>query len=156
MGMDARGKLCYGLLLEEDQYYPWNSEEDPYADVEDWWMYETGYKPLLEDPYGPNYEEYKRNGEWAKYFDHRMKWKKEHPFPLALINVQSGDYPVYILSIPESVVSCYMGEPRAFDFKDLENVITKEKIDQILDFVKKYDIVYKNEPSWYLGSEIDY
>lgn len=147
MGVSTNGQICYGVLFEEGFEFPWD------GDIEKWWREMQGYKPP--------FELYDDAGEYVggqkppenkieDWHSHRREFDKAHPVPVDLVNVCSGDCPIYILAIPEYVYSARRGYPEAFDPTKL--LIDPVKEAQLLMFIGDHIGNEHYAPKWYLSS----
>ena len=147
MGVSTNGIICYGISFEEDFEFPWDDDWD------EWWIKICGYKPL--------FEMYDEKGEYIagmkpaqedrdKYWDHKYKFKKEHPMPVEIVTHCSGDYPMYIIAIPRTVMSASRGYPLEFFPDDLKDTLEDENI--LLQFCKDHGIEHEEMPKWWLAS----
>jgi len=152
MGQSTDGQICFGIEFEEDYEFPWGNEE--FEDIENWWLeavlkFKPSFSIYTQDgmDYLPNVtEEMKRT-----HHEERRQFIKSHNSPpVELVNVCSGDYPVYILAVPCTIFSASRGYPIAFEPKDLKvnigDVIILEK------FCKEYGLEGQSKPQWYLSS----
>jgi len=154
MSVSTDGQLCYGILLSEDAELPWQTEEYDY-DIEDWWIVKIlGFKH--------SFELFDEKGNWLeprqskkiedKYFQEQIDFKDSHEkLPYELVNVCSGDYPMYMLAITDTCISASRGEPQKIDIYGLRGISQEEDKD-LLDFCKKYGIETSGESGWYLSS----
>ncbi len=126
MGTSTDAILCYGINLDEDKYdeLPWNEKtedwEDVYEDIDDWWEQVNGCDYGVIGDYDLLYE-----------------WRKENPMPFELVWHCSYDYTMYILAVPDTVITANRGYPQVVavpkpvDFKkclDFRNFCDKYKI----------------------------
>ena len=138
MGISTDGIICFGILFEEGHTFPWQEslddlgEEvyDDYADPEEWYAKQKGWD--------------KNVHQWS------WQWVKENPLPFKLVNYCSGDCPMWILAVPETVNECSRGypealNPRAFTVEDY-------RINELLNFCAAYNITVPDIPKWYLCS----
>lgn len=151
MGQSTNGQLCYGIVFEEDQEFPWNAE--PFdGDEEDWWMVETGWEYDGEEPftqqgdYKPGFS--RDDPRVQAYFAHRREWKRVHPLPVQLVDYCSGDYPMWIIAVPSSIKTAYRGDPQEIDVAAL--TVDDNEVFALLDFCRKYEL--DGEAKWWLSS----
>ena len=138
MGVTTDGQISYGIMLTEEVELPWDTDEFEY-EIEDWWLKQTGFKLKYED-------------DPDTYFTEVKAWLDIHPIPVEPVNYCSGDYPMYILAVPNSVKTYSRGYPLMFDPTALER-ISPEEHRSIIEFCKKYEIETDGEhPGWYLSS----
>jgi hypothetical protein len=162
MGVSTDGQLCYGIPFPERFRFPWNDDNDEYSqDQDEWWRKINGYKPP--------FEIYNKDGEYLngnkppedvidKYYEHRREWEKANPFPVEIVNYCSGECPMYMVAVKESLKKNSRGYPEVIDTSKLE--VTEDQHYILLDFIKKYlkDAIDENdeeiplEPKWYLSS----
>lgn len=152
MSVSTDGQICFGIALGEGIELPWEDEDgDGY--IESWWRDVQGYKPP--------FEMYNDRGSYIggvtpseekhrEYYDHQYAFEKTHPLPVELVNYCSGDYPIYILAVPDSVKCAGRGYPKLFDPAEL--TVTKAEVDALLEFCADYGIEYDGEPQWWLSS----
>lgn len=152
MGVSTDGIIGFGIPFEEGTEFPWDAEEFD-GDIETWWRSVNGYVAPYE-PWTPEgeYAEGWSSGDprLTEYFDHRREWMTQHPVPVKDVNYCSGDYPMYALCVPISVIECSRGTPATFDPKTLH--ITEAATKELLEFCRKYEIEIDTEPAWLLMS----
>lgn len=154
MGVSTDGQICYGVILDEDEESPWQDEIFD-GDIDEWWVYYIlGFKH--------SFEIYTQAGEYIngvepskdrinQYYQEKRDFEQANQkLPVELVNYCSGDYPMYILAIPDTCNSARRGYPEKFNPGKL--TVTSEQIQVLLDFCEKYAIKYKGEPAWYLSS----
>lgn len=150
MGTSTNGQIAYGVLLEEDAILPWESDNG--TDIDDWWLGECGFIPKCQ----PFTEE----GEYAEgfgdndprikeYFKDRREFLKSHPMPFDLVNVCSGEYPIYMLAVPNTLLLANRGYPEKIDLNKLSQAIDTN---ELTAFLNKYEIDFGAGFSWYLSS----
>jgi hypothetical protein len=150
MGMYATGTICFGLLIDEDEYdiLPWNSGE--VDGEEEWWTHVNGYMPP--------FQVYDENGrlpgitdeQVSEYWSHYFAWLRENPLPIDLVNYCHCDYPQYILAIPGSIKNGDAGNPTKLGRDDL--TINPESVDSLLTFFSEYGIVVDEDKlGWWLS-----
>lgn len=153
MGTSTNGQICYGIVIgeDEDQELPWNDEKYE-GDIDEWWLIEAcGYKPSVElyDDAG-NY----LNGreptkeETSRYFEERREFEKAHPLPVVLVNYCSGDYPMYAIATPSSVITANRGNPTLFVPSLLD--VAREEAEALQRFCAEHGI--EGTPQWMLTS----
>jgi len=152
MGQSTNGQICFGNAYEEDFEFPWDAE--PWnGDHEDWWRAECGYAPSKElfDGEGDYIDGIKpEQAVIDAYFKEQRDFDAAHPFPVSLVNYCSGDYPMWILAVPSSVLSNSRGEARAFRPAELD--VSDEEIAALREFCIKYDLIPAEDATWYLTS----
>lgn len=160
MAVSTNGQICYGVLFEEDYEFPWDAEEWD-DDIESWWLFKVcGYANPFElyDKFGKyvgGKEPHQRRID--RYYSTRQTFEKEHPLPVSLVNYCSGEYPAYILAVPESYIVARRGYPEVLPgpegYSDclakLEVEIEKSKA--LLDFCAKYRLIFESGPAWWLS-----
>lgn len=150
MGVSTDGQLNYGIVFDEGFEFPWSERDD----VEDWWREVNGYE-------NPNFDPYDGKGGYkpgvtrddprvTAYHLHRREWMAAHPIPIELVNYCSGDYPCWMLALPELKWCASRGCPERIDPAAL--VVTDEQRNSLIEFCKKYGIEHDAPPAWYLTS----
>lgn len=148
------GQICFGILFEEDTEFPWDNVE-LYDDIQDWWIYSVhGFRH--------SFEMFDNNGNWIggdpwpdeeinKYYAEQRQFEKNCPaLPIERINYCSGDYPMWILAVPDTYHMASRGCPEEFLPGDL--VVTKEQKEELIEFCHTHGIEFTGEPAWYLSS----
>ena len=87
-----------------------------------------------------------QNGTLVAVFERRME---ENPIPVELVNVCSGDYPVYIVAVPGTLTTAHRGSPVAFNSRELFIPLPTE-YESFLEFCAEHKI--EGRTSWYLSS----
>ena len=85
-------------------------------------------------------------------FDIEKWWVDKFPqekLPVTLVNCCSSDYPIWIVSVPSSVMRCRRGYPVDFDHERL--LVTTKDVSQLQDFCEIY-LNTDKKPKWYLSS----
>lgn len=151
MGVSTNGQICYGVLLEDGAELPWEQEEGG-QDIDDWWRNQTGYVPSkpVYDGDGDRLQGITQDDIEA-YYAERRKWDEAHPCPVEMVNVCSGDCPIYIVAIPSTVKSARRGYPEKIDVQADFALDPKLEI-ELCEFCVKYGIEYEDSPAWYLSS----
>lgn len=114
MGQSTNGQICFGVIFEEGDEFPWDSETFDY-DIEIWWRDLKDYKDTCfpyaetESGYAEGFE--RGDPRISEMLDTRRAWFKENPLPVEVVNYCSGDCPMYILAIPSSTKSANRGYP---------------------------------------------
>lgn len=150
MSISTDGQICFGVLLDEDQHYPW----DDYDGIEDWLL-----RAVFE--YRPTKELFDIDGEWVdgkkpeqevidQYFIERRHFLENNPFPVELVNVCSGDCPIYILAIPESIKKAQRGYPESISPWKMNWNNRWE--DDLLAFCDKYELAFSGTADWFLSA----
>lgn len=149
MGTSTDGQICFGITFEDDFFFPWDAEEYD-SDVEEWWKAVNGFVPIqgvwTED--GEKCEGV-TSEVFDAYYDHRREWEKQNPIPLVEVNYCSGEYPMYILATPSSVITANSGYVEIISPQDL--IVDEKEKQALLDFCTKYGIEH-DEPQWSLSS----
>ncbi len=151
MGVSTNGQIAFGIPLEEDAELPWDDHEDG---LEGWWREQTGWKepfPLW-DATGNYVGGVKPPEEKiGKWFDYQHKWDEGNPVPIKLVNVCSGDCPMWMLASNGTVRKAFRGYPERFDPSELKT--PEDEGRSILDFCERYGIeVDASKVGWYLSS----
>lgn len=160
MGRSVTASICFGVVFEEGQYWPWSPEEmddmdyedapDWYGDVEEWWRHTNNYEELSGiynewDTY-PNVSE----ADKEKYWAHHRQWLENNPLPVEEVNYCHGDYPMYILAIPRTVTTAYQGNPKRVPQDVLE--LSETEIQNFLDFFDQHGLQYEeSQIGWWLS-----
>lgn len=146
MGQSTNAEISFGIAFEEDYEFPWSGE-----DIGDWWRNQSGFKH--------SFEIYNDEGNYidgkepsaevvSRYLAEQWEFDKLHPLPVELVNYCSGDYPMYIISVPQVGRLARRGYPVTFQPSDL--VVTDEQVKTLIEFCKNAGL--EGEPSWYLSS----
>lgn len=155
MGQSTDGQICFGIMIDEGaEPFPWDEDdEDGYGDIDEWWMKINGYTPPFEiweensAEYLPGVTEEMRD----EYYTHRREWKKANPLPVELVHHCSGDYPMYIIALPETYKNASRGYPEPLELTDFE--VSAERAMELVHFCEKYGIDIGEEyPRWWLSS----
>lgn len=154
MGVSTDGQICYGIELEEGAEFPWTGSKYS-GDLEDWWLFEIlGFRHT--------FEMFTLAGNWiggepwpkdkvAEYFAEEWDFRKTHPpLPVKLVNYCSGDYPMYILVVPDTYQIAERGYPETFVPSELQ--VTEQQTKDLIKFCKDHGIEFDGEPQWYLSS----
>ena len=148
MSVSSDGQICWGVKLDEDEGLPWELSSH---DFETWWLYECGYEPLF-----PLYDEkgdYLPGPEPSKvqiheYYTHQSEFESAHPCPVELVNYCSYDYPMYIVAVSRTFLSCSRGYPE--EIVVLIPPLSEEK-GKLIKFMDTYFGEYE-DPKWWLSS----
>ena len=151
MGVSTNGQICYGITFDAGYEFPWDLD-DYQGDIEEWWLCKIhGYKPSFEiyDAKG-NYINGKTppEEEINRYFAEKHEFAKTRPLPVELINYCSGDYPMYALAVPGTVVTALRGDPTEFEPAAL--MVDAEKLAALMRFCAAHGL--EGEPRWLLTS----
>ena len=153
MGTTTNGQICYGLVFEEDHEFPWDMEDFDDG-IDDWWKKVKGYKPPHEiyDEHGEYKDGVKpEESVFREYYDHRYDWEKKNPLPIKLVNYCSLDCPMYILAVPNSLITANRGYPTTLSKKEFE--LSHNEIQGLIDFCHEYNIECDiSEITWHLSS----
>jgi len=157
MSVSTDGIIAYGVLCGEqgdDNLFPW--EEDEFeGDIEAWWRAVNDYKPIYK-PYNDcgGYAEGwgEDDPRFGEYFKHQREWVEKNPLPVKLVNYCSGDYPMYCLAIPGTILTCNRGYPLRLEFSDLMKKPSMKEINTLLEFCGAYNIKICEQADWYLMS----
>lgn len=158
MGVSTDGFICFGLKFDEDVEFPW-SEQDS---LESWWKDVNGYQNPFE-LYGSdgNYLPHVKlvgdrfnlrptDDVWDAFYGPMLAWEKANPLPIELVNYCSGDCPMWIIALPDTVTRARRGYP--VEINDAYVSIEAAKTVPLLDFCAKYGISGGEGPQWWLGS----
>lgn len=148
MGQSTNGLIAFGFSFEEDFEFPWG-EDDP----EDWWAATKGYKPSVElfTAEGGYIGGVEPSREATKaYFAEKHAWQEANPMPVEIVSHCSGDYPMYILAVPETSLSARRGYPVEFDPATL--TVTPKQIEALAGFCREFCIKTEGDPKWWLAS----
>lgn len=148
MGVSTDGILAFGILLG-DEDYPWGE-----SDFEDWILSFYPETTLIKPPIPEDWRK-KTPAEaaaWAEY------WQSKRTL-LAQINVGcvdycSSDYPMYALTVKDSVIQCSRGYPTKLTPDQLQEMATQAESysNTLKRFCERAKI--SGEPSWYLMSNM--
>jgi len=150
MGVTTDGRICFGILFEEDYEFPWDAIDD----IEEWWLEENNFSHSIEiyDETG-NYKNGRVPSEeevdiyWAEQNDFLV----ENPIPIELVNCCSCDCPIYILAIPRTVITASRGCPEIFNPEKMK--VSKQEVMELFDFCVEYlNIEEGTSANWYLSS----
>lgn len=150
MGVSTDGRICYGALFEEGTEFPWDEDGQ---DIEDWWRDQYDWEPSKEvyDRAG-NYLPGITRADIDAYYKERRDWLKEHPLPVELVNVCSGDCPIYILAVPGTVKTANRGYPVEID-KDVDFALDPKADIALVEFLQTHELEPEGPAKWYLSSE---
>jgi hypothetical protein len=149
MTVSTNGEICYGIVFEDGFAFPWDDG------IEDWWL-ETIHN------FRPSVQLFDASGNYIKgvepskeaidaYFQEKRDFEKAHPLPVELINYCSGDYPMWIVALPDVGLRAKRGYPTSFNPAEL--VVTDEQRKTLLDFCKAHKIdIGDEQPKWWLSS----
>jgi hypothetical protein len=154
MSVSTDGQICFGVILDEEEEYPWQIKEYD-DDIDDWWIFDVlGFSH--------SFEMFTPQGEWIggkewpeekrdQHYQEKRDFEQANPkLPVVLVNYCSGDYPMWILAIPETCNSARRGYPEKFNPSDL--IVTDEQKQKLIEFCQKYGVKYQGNPEWYLSS----
>lgn len=153
MGQSTNGQICFGVLFEEETSMPWDGGDFD-GDWEKWQAEVRGFRHKLEDPYD-------EHGEYKPGFDHddprvdawmkeESDWKNENPAPFEVVNVCSGEHPIYVIAVPSTCQTASRGTPveifpDKLKFSEIELVNFRA-------FVGDFFPHANPEAKWYLSS----
>ncbi len=151
MGQSTNGIIAYGSIFEEGFEFPWDDDKYDF-DIGEWWEcvmnYEPIYQPWTESGgYAPGWV--REDPRFTEYFQHKRDWLKENPLPVAVENYCHGDYPMYALVIPTTVITALRGDPESFDPRGL--CFSATELHDFKKFMDLFEISYE-EPQWLLMS----
>ena len=151
MGVSTNGEISFGIIFEEGYEFPWDKFDDG---LEEWWLYEVHqlkHSKQLFDEEGNYLNDRKcTDDEYAVYKAEQEAVMKEHPLPVQLVNYCSGDYPAYILAIPDFGANCHRGDPTELDISILRP--DADDVKDLIDFCKRFNLEYEEGPKLYLSS----
>ena len=132
--------LCYGIAFGEDYEFPWT---DKYEGDEEAWYYSEvvphkyPFELSWEKGYACHPDGTKaREEEIDRYFWHYINFTKENPMPFELVRHCGGEYPLYTLAVPGTVIRARRGYPVVFDsYTDILNKIDVEKLGKYEQFM---------------------
>jgi len=141
------GEISYGIFVGEDEF-PWDAEQHE-GYLEDWWRETKGYTEPFE-LYGDDGKRLPRytDDDASRYYAHGREWDNAHPLPIEMVNVCSGDCPMWIVAVPSTVRRCGRGSPTDFDPRELS--VPVEGMGRFDAFCKEHGIV--GEQKWWLSS----
>ncbi len=173
MGQSTDAILCYGIQLDEDEEFPWQTKND-YPHFEDWWFDTVcGYKAPYEVEYTEDidsagrclpgrYTRRKENGDIETKEEEEARWQHErdfkeaHPCPVELVVHCSGEFQMYIIALAGTVTTAHRGYPVEIGplwSCDRDRQYVETAMRHILTFCKKHNIALSNEDAqWWLCS----
>jgi len=129
MSTSTNGQLCYGWVFNEDYSFPW----DDYEEL-NWWAEINGF------------DEERKLKEYKIY----KEWIEKNPIPFELINVCSDSCPIFMIAVPDTLITAWRGDPICIN--ELP-VIEQNKIDKLQKLMSDFNIKPENiNPGWYLSS----
>lgn len=153
MGVSTDAILCYGFSFEDGYEFPWDDRGDSEWDLEEWWLVKVhGYKPpfrlFTEDG---NYIDGRKppDDRITEYFAHRRAFKAQRPVPVELVMHCHGNYAMWILATPSSVVRARRGYPEIIKPSELRVVLPEA--DALVNFCRKWELE-GDGPDWWLCS----
>ena len=157
MGMSTDGQICYGIIFEEGFEFPWDVEEYD-NNIENWWRHVNNFKPAKEiyTDEGEKIEGITKE-EVDQYWEEILKWDKENPVPVEVVNYCSYDFPMYILAIQGTVTTNSRGYPQELDFNKLTLSIEPQNYKKFIEFIRQWFPDLSEEerrPKWWLSSLI--
>lgn len=153
MSTTTDGQICYGILFEENDEFPW----DEFDDIDKWWV-----ECILK--FKPSFDLFTKDGEWIngerpdqkkidKYYEEKEEFeKKNKKLPIELVNYCSCDVPMYIIAVKGSTFIGNRGYPLEFNILSLTTKETVENKNILIEFCKKHKIEHGKGPEWYLSS----
>lgn len=135
MSTSTNGQLAYGLIFEDGYEFPWNHESFD-GDLDDWWRKEQGFDES-------------RGYPADNWLDYQKQFDKEHPRPVEEVNYCSGEYPMYMLAVPSSILTAYRGSPVRIEALP---EVSATAVSALLAFCEKYELKPEGESGWYLSS----
>lgn len=122
--------------------------------IEYWWKSVKGYKAPYEiyDEHGEYKDGVKpEESVFREYYDHRHDWEEKNPLPVKLVNYCSLECPMYILAVPNSLITANRGCPTSLSKKEFE--LSNDEIQVLIDFCQDYNIECDiSEMTWHLSS----
>lgn len=150
MGVSTDGRICFGLLYEEGFDFPWDEDE---KDIEDWWRDQHDWKPSKEVYDGDgNHLPGITKADIEAFYKEQRDWDEAHPLPVEVVNVCSGDCPIYMLAIPSTVKTANRGYPVIIDI-NTDFQFKEGERQAFLDFIQTHELQTEHVPAWYLSSE---
>ena len=144
MGVSTDGQICLGIVFDEDYEFPWEDE-----DIKVWWEEVRGYEKPFEIYDDSGRKLGVTQDQVNEYHQHSRDWQEANPLPVELVNYCSGDYPMYILAVPSSVINASRGFPVEIS-PDL--TIKQEELEPFISFTREYLPELSLEVRWYLSS----
>ncbi len=170
MGVSTDGQICFGIVFPEGFEFPW---DDPKFDgeIEEWWRSIHGYKEPFKLYDGGEYvggvkPSREKIDEW---YEHHHAWDENHPVPIEIVNYCSGDCPMYILAVRDTIREAARGYPS--EIEPTQMLVEDEKLIAFNSFIENHikRLIHKwnsdeyNEddqimgnPRWYLSSYWSY
>lgn len=160
MGISTNAHICYGILFEEDFEFPWEQEKYLDGDLEEWWLKINNYKSPFElfDEHG-GYLNGKNptDTELTTWYDHKKNFLEQKKIPIELVNCCSGNYPIYIVAIPSTVLTASRGYPITVVLSNL--IFSTQERQALIDFCVIYCGMTREyceeSVKWYLASYTD-
>ena len=156
MTISSNGIIAYGIMFDEDniENLPWIGEDGD-GDIDDWWVDVVHkWKPpfVLFDESGNYTNDVKPPQEWiSEYFDKRREFVKSLPkLPIKMVIHCSFDYSMWIMAIPETVMSVSRGYPQKIPDGFVHHDPQWDKT--LVEFCEQYKIEIPDQPSWWLTS----
>ncbi len=161
MGVSTDGQLSFGILFEENYFFPWDKHRlgeysSGQGDIEEYWKKVNGFVNPAEDPFDEkgNYKtgfssDHPGTKEW---YSNEHDWRLNNPIPIEIVNYCSDDCPMIILATKH--ISCGRGYPTVIDL-DFLNINIEEERKKLFDFLSICGIETTEKAKWYLSSYID-
>ena len=153
MGQSTNAEIAFGVdfgeIEGEGRYFPWSGDEHEGC-IESWWRDFKGFVNPISEPNWGKIHTAEERVQISLYFDTRHEWDKNHPLPVELISHCAGDYPMYILAVPDTHVLAYRGDPVTID---AESFRRKPDARAFLVFCEDHEIDLPKEPAWLLFSD---
>lgn len=158
MGVSTDGEISFGFVFEEGFAFPWDCEESEgkpwHGSLDDWWRHVNGFEHKLPDPYDEhgNYKPgfSKDSPGLHEYHQEAIDWDRANPLPVNEVNYCSGDYPMYMLAVPDVGLTARRGCPEVITEGTL--TVREQQKSALIEFCKKYGITTDGEPKWWLTS----
>lgn len=145
MGISSDGLLIFGINMygEDDDDLPQELRKfivtrDDDFDFDEFICKEAGL---------PEWEPNMSEEALSLFFDKRRKAVESYPVTFEIHC--SYDFPMYILSIPETRISSGRGHPLKINTSEL--IVSDNKIQKMKEWCKLHDIKWQ-EPQWFLAS----
>ena len=148
MGVSTNAILCYGVSFEEGYEFPWDDGADSDYGLESWWLDQHGYKPP--------FRLFTDEGDYiglpderiTEYFDHRHDFLRANPLPAKLVMHCHGDYAMWIIAVPDTVVTAHRGFPEEIQ---PPLAVSTDGIIALEDFCEQWKLE-GDGPAWWLAS----
>ncbi len=104
------------------------------------------------DKYGNLYEDFNpTQDEIDNYNQEKIEFQKQNQLlPVRLVNYCASGHPLWILATPEPFITTSDKLPTRFNPSSLK--VSKEAIDELIGFCHQYEIIFDEEPNWWISS----